>query len=1004
MHAVIPSTMYPQNVLISFVKLPEDVGGKKDPSPSKAVKNVNEKFYCNKCRFATKHSHLYERHLSQHAEMTFSCPLCSHVSYTKVESQRHAVKHSGSFPYRCPYCVYGAVRRDYIVKHLKRVHHKDLKLGEEPHQSHFTGGTGTCSSSSTAALHTNGYVDLSNRPAGVSSQMLALVPNVPIPMNHSVPKPINRVGTTSSTLVSVASHNNLQKSYFAPYINIAPNQSVATCISSPTCVSGQMISITPSRVPSTMSQSNAATSTVHASPSLGYAANRFMNAMGQSSSASPTGLPLPRPAGIAANGTSSFHPKTAKQLVEGKASSCPKAQPQSRNDAVSKYLAGMFGQSVSKVPNTPVQAGSANRKTQTEQMIPNGVRPNNTASHMVNRENKSTLASGQCKVLPELQPKPSSDQTVKPGMCPPVQVEVLEPSNQPIQHNKPLLVSYPEDLNIPPGSLVELVEVKDVNGAQELQLRIVPQLSLGNPVPTAATGPLKSSTFSCKVTTDRDQTKPLGSNTYRHSPQEVPQSTANKTRMLTASFEPGPRTDTQIDKPVVIKEENDITSRELERRAVAQISVDADPLGSCPLVTCKKEYNEAPPAERQHVQTSQSKFPGIKGSETDPTAPMPAECHQVRVTGEEPAPESLPVILSVFSLGSTEEALSCFLPAKLPLHGTVGNEVEQGKGTELEATTGGGVVVEKAGRFTESATNTPDSSRSHLPGHPQNEELAQDPPTRTVATITDFAKAEPENSDLYGEATKAPTSQTKPTSYQHLFVRNPKVTLVRISNIECLVNPDTNKIPQKPADDTGDLNVTARPVLSCSSNKENMSAPPVVFQTALKLTLKRKLSEAENRTGPGVFEALRLEITEPSGQAKKRRKKEKAVKMGRTPLAMEVPRGTGAPRNTGRLWLTPLKDDQLVKQPGPNQPVVVLNHPNPLNPRIRSESRPTEGLALPMSPLRILLPKATPRAAPGIASISPSLKMTLKKVQGNKYQVTELIAKGINQAFSTNKL
>uniref|UniRef100_A0A8C5LVG7 C2H2-type domain-containing protein n=1 Tax=Leptobrachium leishanense TaxID=445787 RepID=A0A8C5LVG7_9ANUR len=80
------------------------------------------KFNCEKCRFSTKDQCKYNSHVTVHNDMTFSCSHCNYVSYTKGDFQRHLVTHTGKFPYTCEYCGYGAVRNDYIVKHIKRIH------------------------------------------------------------------------------------------------------------------------------------------------------------------------------------------------------------------------------------------------------------------------------------------------------------------------------------------------------------------------------------------------------------------------------------------------------------------------------------------------------------------------------------------------------------------------------------------------------------------------------------------------------------------------------------------------------------------------------------------------------------------------------------------------------------------------------------------------------------------------------------------------------------------
>ncbi|CAI5652714.1 unnamed protein product [Oreochromis niloticus] len=53
--------------------------------------------------------------------------------------------------------------------------------------------------------------------------------------------------------------------------------------------------------------------------------------------------------------------------------------------------------------------------------------------------------------------------------------ERLSPLNGLIQHNRALTVSLPEEVTIPAGCLVELIEVKTVNGTKELKLRLVSQ-------------------------------------------------------------------------------------------------------------------------------------------------------------------------------------------------------------------------------------------------------------------------------------------------------------------------------------------------------------------------------------------------------------------------------------------------------------------------------------------------------------------------------------------------
>ncbi|XP_069782092.1 serine-rich adhesin for platelets-like [Narcine bancroftii] len=85
--------------------------------------------YCNKCRFSTKDPLQFQKHVLRHDEIQYKCGRCDHVCYTRGEFQRHSVQHTGTFPFKCRYCDYGAVRKDYVVKHTKGVHRDIVKNG-----------------------------------------------------------------------------------------------------------------------------------------------------------------------------------------------------------------------------------------------------------------------------------------------------------------------------------------------------------------------------------------------------------------------------------------------------------------------------------------------------------------------------------------------------------------------------------------------------------------------------------------------------------------------------------------------------------------------------------------------------------------------------------------------------------------------------------------------------------------------------------------------------------
>ncbi|XP_051784167.1 zinc finger protein 518B [Erpetoichthys calabaricus] len=113
LHSSLATSGCNENNASSEVREKKHQGGR----PSKT-----DRYQCNKCRFSSKDFQQFNKHILQHNEITFNCSYCNHISYTKGESQRHLVDHTGQFPFKCKFCDYGAVRHDYIVKHTQRVH------------------------------------------------------------------------------------------------------------------------------------------------------------------------------------------------------------------------------------------------------------------------------------------------------------------------------------------------------------------------------------------------------------------------------------------------------------------------------------------------------------------------------------------------------------------------------------------------------------------------------------------------------------------------------------------------------------------------------------------------------------------------------------------------------------------------------------------------------------------------------------------------------------------
>ncbi|KAM4031433.1 zinc finger protein 518A [Anomaloglossus baeobatrachus] len=92
---------------------------------------VNGHFNCSKCRFSTRDVGTFVQHIHRHNGIEFACQKCNHISYSKIEFQRHLQGHSTMLPFSCQYCNYSAMRKDFIVKHILARHREQIHTRED---------------------------------------------------------------------------------------------------------------------------------------------------------------------------------------------------------------------------------------------------------------------------------------------------------------------------------------------------------------------------------------------------------------------------------------------------------------------------------------------------------------------------------------------------------------------------------------------------------------------------------------------------------------------------------------------------------------------------------------------------------------------------------------------------------------------------------------------------------------------------------------------------------
>lgn len=92
---------------------------------------VNGNFQCEKCKFTTQDVGTFVQHIHRHNEIHYTCGKCHYICFTKGELQKHLHIHSGTFPFTCQYCRYGATRREHLIRHVLTLHKEHLYAKEK---------------------------------------------------------------------------------------------------------------------------------------------------------------------------------------------------------------------------------------------------------------------------------------------------------------------------------------------------------------------------------------------------------------------------------------------------------------------------------------------------------------------------------------------------------------------------------------------------------------------------------------------------------------------------------------------------------------------------------------------------------------------------------------------------------------------------------------------------------------------------------------------------------
>uniref|UniRef100_A0A9J7XM22 C2H2-type domain-containing protein n=1 Tax=Cyprinus carpio carpio TaxID=630221 RepID=A0A9J7XM22_CYPCA len=853
-----------------------------------------DRLCCAKCRFSTKDTDLFERHVSHHKEVTFSCALCSYVSYSKTESQKHVVLHTGSYPYRCSFCSYGAVRRDYMVKHILRIHKRNA---EEGFITDFAVSTPDGYPSVPDALRITDWPERNNQCA--------------IPNSH-VEHP-NRSQPSQSSVISKTVNQTRSNRARMTYSFTMPSMTNTTTVipvsktqftgAIPSC--GASTSHSLGNTPQVVLRSREANSNLLNAQLSADGRNKVVNSRTVSEKLIPKAT-FPR---VHVSSTEPLQ-QSQKVGVPEKAmasKTIPRVQvraPVELNTPLRPLLNGPLSKRNVQMDQ---RAGHSKTGTKVGTQKP-VVLPSSPVKSPLHSSAEKSNQSTNSRV-----PVGSSAETSSPLSS--VQVELLAPLNQPIQHNKPLTVSCPEEINIPAGCLVELVEVKNINGTRELELRLIPpngipqdqKSNVDEPSSAAAGGKLS---FKCQVAKGCPVSPSTSSSS--HGKQQRPSMCTN-VQTITKTVQ-------SAHKPQCSSEMPARNKHNPKTKDPKTITLKGPELSSESLPVISSVFSLCPtPKSTQSISKSSP------------------EMQRWKVATKEPKDE----------VKNAEQSLVCSILIKKEEAEDKPKGASLGlKETKTEDETSTGSAISK----TQKTLN-----KSHLKHDPR----------LTVAhpLVVPNQNIVPSNKDEISHQNKGnsecKSGRNLDGQQHHSCVSNmyPKVALFRIPS--SLLEP-TKKLPEAP---TREESLTARPVLCCTLSEQNVSGSPEV---AIKLILKRNLCESEEKH-------------QGSPPRKKHKKEKRKAKKRRSSSV-----GTGLPQlsNEGHqeLRLTPLKADQHIKLPGPNQPVVVLNHPNP---SVQSVSVGIQTLKN-YKWIHSVDHEQEQREQP--MRKRPSFKMKLKKVHGQKYQ------------------
>lgn len=277
--------------------------------------------------------------------------------------------------------------------------------------------------------------------------------------------------------------------------------------------------------------------------------------------------------------------------------------------------------------------------------------------------------------------------------------------------------------------------------------------------------------------------------------------------------------------------------------------------------------------------------------------------------GDMPEPESFPIISSVFSLSQQpEDVQGSMQPLVMALRG---------------------IVMDKS--------NSSSSTQDPIKIINSTEQVKEAPRSGFCAQMATSDGSVIRKLLLTGQTSDSVKVESLDKSIQH----PPARTHIPVKEERYNTMPDNKKCSPTLASKSTDEE-------SVSKIATHVNAPePLQQMEKMEHDISKFLTVSLKRVQVGVW-----------------KKSKKGLKLRISKYKTQVPMGCAV------IYPMPLKEDQLVKRPGPYQPVVVLNHPNPR--------------------ASVQAARADTLSDTGASEVAPKcqiLKMRLSKVMGQKYEV-----------------